>query len=523
MSCVDCGNAGGCGTGGSNLPKPGDPDNNSILSATPAFGGIDVTWTLPLTNPFAVAYTKVLRSPVENAVSAIEITAEGGSHYYDKLDTDTRYYYWIQIVSVNGTVGDLIGPASAVAMPAIDQVIANLTAKIDAGHLSQALKSQLDQIALLGQAITQESQARSDSETATSTLLTQVQAAVDNATALLNQEITARTTSDSSLVQSIQTAQSTLGDNLAQVQTSLQTNIDTVGDTVTDIGALYTAQVNVNGLVGGFGVYNDGTSVEAGFDVDTFWIGKTADNKRKPFIIVNGVTYIDDAVIRQLTFDKLKAADGSLIVSGGKVQANYLTVNNAQSDNYLANTRGWSLKADGSGEVQGLKVRGDVEAATLKANTVMVNTIHVAGNAITIPVSSYSGAQTQLGAGNSDCLGCIITSTGAPITISVSVQTYPIGYLSSAPDGEGGTVITTVAYQPIIRIYRNNAAVLYTTQINSAGFSWASFAATISDQPGAGVQRYDIYIEYPGAPAGYAWNNNGIMWNPSIVLLETKR
>jgi hypothetical protein len=92
---------------------------------------------------------------------------------------------------------------------------------------------------------------------------------------------------------------------------------------------LYTAKLSVNGLIGGFGVYNDGTTVQAGFDVDEFWVGKTQANKRKPFIISGGVTYIDEAAIEKLTFTKLRDASGSFIVENGKVKADYLTVTNS--------------------------------------------------------------------------------------------------------------------------------------------------------------------------------------------------
>ena len=52
---------GTCGVGGWGGPLPGDPDNNSVLTATPAFGGIDVSWSYPGTNPQAVAHTVLYR------------------------------------------------------------------------------------------------------------------------------------------------------------------------------------------------------------------------------------------------------------------------------------------------------------------------------------------------------------------------------------------------------------------------------------------------------------------------------
>lgn len=317
-----------CGVGGWVGPLPGDPDNNSVLTATPAFGGIDVSWSYPVTNPEAVAYVQLYRGLLSNFDAAILIANVGGNFFYDK-STSTQliqYYYWIKIVSVNGTVGALIGPASAIAKPTIADVIEGLTAKIDAGLLAQSLKTTIDQIPLNAQAIIQEATTRTSENSAFSQLLTQVQAGVANLYSTVQQEITTRQEGDSTLASAINTVQSVSGSNLASVQTALQTNITTVDGKVTAIGALYTAKVSVNGLIGGFGIYNDGTTVEAGFDVDTFWVGRTQANKRKPFIISGGVTYIDEAAIEKLTFSKLRDESGSFVVANGKVKANYLDV-----------------------------------------------------------------------------------------------------------------------------------------------------------------------------------------------------
>lgn len=461
-----------CGVGGWGGPLPGDPDNNSILSATPAFGGIDVSWTYPGTYPEAVAHVVLYRGVVPDFNAAIVIATVGGNFFYDKSTSPQliQYYYWITIVSVNGTVGAPIGPASAIAKPTIASVIEGLTAQIDAGMLAQSLKTEIDKITLnyselqseiadrisansalsaaladvqsgvdqslayIGQEITlrqegdsalaiqvnsvaaanannlaliqSESTARVNADSALATQLNTVAALTDSNAAAIQTEQTARANADSALSSSISTvsatasaknrtyyqtsaptsnrvtgdiwydsndnnrayrwsgtswvettdpriastaaaltteqtaradadsalaaqittAQTTLNGNIASVQTTLQTEIDTVDGKVTQIGALYTAKLSVDGLIGGFGVYNDGTTVEAGFDVDTFWVGRTQANKRKPFIISNGVTYIDDAAIEKLTFTKLRDAAGAVVIENGKIKADYLNV-----------------------------------------------------------------------------------------------------------------------------------------------------------------------------------------------------
>jgi hypothetical protein len=378
-----------CGTGGWSGPLPGDPDNNSVLSATPAFGGIDVSWTFPAINPFALAYTTVYRGLLPEFDSAITLVQVGGNTYYDKQDNSNRYYYWIRFVSVNGTEGTLIGPASATARPTIEHTIEQLTGRIDAGVLAQSLKQDIDKIALNYGELTNEIANRISSNAVLSAALRDVQNGVEqslafveqeittrqtndsalasqltvvaaltntnaaaiieektarvtatdslaqqitttnaataaNAAALIKAEETARTTADSALATSLTTAQTTLNGNIASVQSSLQSSINTTNGKVTAIGALYTAKVTVNGLVGGFGIYNNGVAIDAGFDVDTFWIGRTSANKRKPFIVQGNETFIDEAVINKLTFTKLRAEDGSVVIENGKLKASYI-------------------------------------------------------------------------------------------------------------------------------------------------------------------------------------------------------
>lgn len=365
-----------CGTGIVPGPKPGDPDNNIALTANVAYGGIDVKWTYPTSNAHAVAHTLLYRGTTNNRDAAIQIAVVAGNLFYDKIAEVGTYFYWIQVVSVNGTVGDFIGPASATTRDRGQDTVEDITGQIDNGVLGIALRQDIARIALnydeltdeirnriagdaalsgafadleaglveavslvhteittrqdgdnaLAQqmtiiaaanaanasAIIDESAARVSSDEALSRRYQAVLAATEeNAAAIVDERI-ARTTADSSLAQQISITQSTLGNQIASVQVGAQTQIDATNGRVTNIGALWTARVSVNGLVGGFGVYNNGEFVEAGFDVDRFWIGRTNADKRKPFIIENGTTYIDSAVIREASIDTLRLAGGSV-------------------------------------------------------------------------------------------------------------------------------------------------------------------------------------------------------------------
>lgn len=293
-----------CGTGGWGGPKPGDPDNYVTISATPAFGGIDVSWTMPALNPYAVAHVLLYRGTSPSFSTAIEIAAVGGNTYRDMRNTGITYFYWLKIVSVNGTVNDPVGPASATARPLIDDFIVELTGKIDSGLLANSLKGQLDQISILNGNLLNEITDRETGETTLQQALTNVAEGVANANTFILNEIETRTTQNAALVETINGVVATSGSGVAATVLTLRADVDALTG---EVNAIYTAKVTANGLVGGFGLSNNGAVVEAGFDVDRFWVGRTNVDRKKPFIIENGEVIIDKAVIGTLTADQIDA------------------------------------------------------------------------------------------------------------------------------------------------------------------------------------------------------------------------
>jgi len=380
-----------CGTGEWNGPKAGDPDNFITIRAIPAFGGIDVSWTYPSVNPWAVAHGELYRGISPIWEHAFPLVVVAGNSYYDKVLTGTTYYYWIRLSSVNGTLGDEVGPASAMARPLIQDLITALTGYIDAGVLAQTLRADIDNVALNYQELLDEITARIENDLVLSVALGDIQNGLAEALAFINSEITTRIEGNTALIEQVQTVaalnettaaallveqtarvdaveavatqitqaqvasglntaaiaeeitarltaseatagqivavETTLNGNLAVVELGLQSNITAVGDTVTEIGALWTAKVGVNGLIGGFGIYNDGREVQAGFDVDLFWIGRTSLEGRKPFIILNDEVFIDEAAINSLTFSKLRDEAGTFVVENGQLKASFINTN----------------------------------------------------------------------------------------------------------------------------------------------------------------------------------------------------
>lgn len=352
-----------CGTGGFSGPKPGDPDNNAALSAVPAYGGIDLTWTYPLVNPFAVSHINIFRGLTNNPDLAVRRNIASGTYYFDKIPSDEiqEYFYWIQFVSTNGTYLDWIGPVSAVPKASINEILLALSGKINEGVLSQSLQDKFGQVTLLQTALNDEINARLTGSAAMADALSAVQSETAQALTVITQEVTQRRSADESLVNSvntvaagmrdnaaaianeslvratemsavalqISTAETTLNGQIAGVETTMGAAIQDMEQTKDKLNSLYTVKLTADGLAGGFGLVNDGSSVQAGFDVDTFWVGRTQADKLKPFIIDGDTVFLSNAVVPTI-----------------------------QSNNYEPGVSGWKIRKDGPAEFQDVIIRG---------------------------------------------------------------------------------------------------------------------------------------------------------------------
>lgn len=225
---------------------------------------------------------------------------------------------------------------------------------------------------------------RTDDKQATARRIDGLEVELGDAFAAIEQTQSLLASETQALSSQVTTVASELGGNLAGVQQTFETEITRVDGELTSLGALYTVQVQANGLVGGFGVYNDGSQVDAGFDVDRFFVGRTNANKRRPFTIVNDVVYMNMAMIRNgsiqegqlgaITIGKFFLDDGTPVTTaGGLIRADAIDADNlsvaeaarfygdVQSGNYIAGQSGWRIRQNGTVEFNQGVYRGPVE------------------------------------------------------------------------------------------------------------------------------------------------------------------
>ena len=448
--------------GGFGGPVPGDPDSsNVVLSATPAFGGIDVTWSYPAVNPGAVGHVKLYRSNSSDFGGAILLNIVNGTFYYDRVDANIQYWYWIQIVSINGTVGELIGPATASARPLIEDLIEQLTAKIDSGLLAITLRAKLDEISLLNENLLDEILARENANVSLADAIAAAEAGTAEALTFIANEQASRVTADSAIAENIDIVAATLGGDFAAVTTAMQVDIDATDG---HVNAIYSAKVLANDLIGGFGIWNDSHTVQAGFDVDTFWVGRTGPDKRKPFIVVGGEVFIDEAVINKLTFSKLRDESGSFIVAGGKVKADYITIANAMITNAMIADAQVTNAKIGNGEISTAKI-GDAQITNAKIGNAQVSTLKIGDNAVTVPVGYSTPGTCGVGLTVPD-LG-----TGAlPVFISGTIFISSTSLAAVKVDGTdvwNGAGVSGSTCTAGVRVFLNPGA--HYIEISSAG------------------------------------------------------
>ena len=126
-----------------------------------------------------------------------------------------------------------------------------------------------------------------------------------------------------------------------------------------------------------------------------------------------------------------------------------------------------------------------------KIGNAQVDTLQLAGQAVTIPVSAHTAGSQTINDGSTDSVqSAAITSTGAPVLIIASLD---------SDDTAGGTMIIKRGSTTLATVSLVNGATTY----------------SIQDTPGAGSVTYYIYVGASG--------DNVNVTERSLLLLETKK
>ncbi len=255
---------------------------------------------------------------------------------------------------------------------------------------------------------------------------------------------------------------------------AVKTQSSASANAITGLQAKYGVKVDVNGHVTGFEILGSATSGDFVILADKFLICKPDGTGTPKQVLmlgtVNGTTAL--------------GLDGSLIIDGSIVARSI-------------DTRNLSVK-DGSGNVilsSGQKLTGTWIA------DLAVDTLQIAGNAVTLPVSAYtSGAVYQTGGwGDIQVQTLSITTTSRPVLIVASF------YLDSTYYG--------VPRYPTIKILRDGTEIY---SLLDEFYNLKSITISFTDTPGTGAHTYSITVSTA------AGTDNNIS-KRSLLCMEVKK
>lgn len=148
----------------------------------------------------------------------------------------------------------------------------------------------------------------------------------------------------------------------------LATRVDAV------LGAQYTLKLDVNGFVSGFGAYNDGTTSDFGVIANRFYVAAPGSTSgAMPFLVSGNTVYMNEALIQTLTIGKLRTSTGGVVVENNRIKAEYIDANNldvrsaarfsgdVQSGGFIAGSKGWRIRQNGTVEFNEGTYRGPVQ------------------------------------------------------------------------------------------------------------------------------------------------------------------
>ncbi|MBB3010625.1 phage tail tip fiber protein [Cupriavidus alkaliphilus] len=297
--------------------------------------------------------------------------------------------------------------------------------------------------------------------------------------AQLDEERITRANAVAALAQLITTLEATVGDQSVALQEEAEVRANADGQ----IMGRFSVKIDANGYVTGFGLISTANNAtpysEFMVRADRFSIASPSGpgiTPRVPFIVLTTPTTVN----------------GYPVPAGVYMDAAMIQVASVQEAHIdFAAIRRAHIQDAAIGTAQ-------IENAAItnaKIGTAEVDTLKLAGQAVTIPASVYSPNPVTRTTGTHVEAQVSLTSTGAPITIIVSYGIY------------GDDIVETWL--------ERNGVIIWSRNFGGVQWSEPGICASLSEQPGAGVQTYSLVCR--------TTQQAFTTYSRSIVLLETKR
>lgn len=260
---------------------------------------------------------------------------------------------------------------------------------------------------------------------------------------------------------------------LASISNENKAFIQEKSSVVDGLEALWSIKASVNDITAGIGLYvnpNDPESSLVYINAETVAIGAPGaeklglvvqnnyDGAGNNRVVMDAASIVNlivtNAMVDSINVAKLDGVTSNWVLSNigtGNIDNAYIG-NIIESTNYAAGSTGWRINKNGTvefrdgyfrgnGYFDSIYARGDIEASTLKANVAMidrahikqasVDTLRIAGNAVTIPVSAKESGSISVSAGS--LISAAMDSQGAPVTVSIGLVLSVVGNTYNAP------------------------------------------------------------------------------------------
>ncbi len=359
------------------VPSRSRPPAPTNLVVTGGFSYVFLEWDNPLLAYRNHSYTEVFRSTDENIGNAVKIGQTGLGYLFadQNVEQDVNYYYWIRFVSESGITGPYNSEVGTKGARSLDpeDLINIISGEINESVLAEQLRAEINLISEPGGIVDQINSLISATDQngqdiqASSSAITQLNTSLSNLDNLL-----------SSVSESVTQLSTTVGENTATLEIQ--------GQSVDGLNAQWTVKTQVGNLVGGVGFLNNGQSTQFLVSASTFAVLGENNSVVVPFIVVDGVTYIDTARIRNgtissaqigsLSVDKLTGFDASFILANigvGNITNAY--IGNTIQSNSFSSTTGWRLSKNGSIEASSIIIRNSLGQIILNSGGVDWNQV----------------------------------------------------------------------------------------------------------------------------------------------------
>ena len=478
------------------IPNLDIPPAPTSLQASGAFQNIILTWNLSLYRGHS--FVEVFRHTSDSISSATMVAQVSGftGVYADPVGSGQTFYYWVRAVNENSVLGPFNSSTGTQGQtaPDVNFLLTTLANAITTSELASSLSTPIAKIDPL------ETFTGFSSSYSGNSLLTRMGAVETTAngaatSAQLTSEQTTRASADSALSSSITTLQSTVGTN--------STSISTQASSINGLEAKYVVKIDNNGAVAGYGLASTANSAgnivsEFIVNADRFAIMRGGSNTTAasvPFVVqassttLNGVTvpagvYMTDGFIKNGSIVNAKIGDAAIDnakianLDAGKINAGTISTSRLNIDGSTLTSSGGVLQVN---EINANKVTAGtlsssrllLDGVTIDTNNagrviikdLGVNTLQIAGNAVTIPTSRVLATDFSLSTSYTTILDLSWTSTGAPTVVFVVVNWEGFGnaggYTGSAELRHGSTVVKTFSLSGA-----NNVSYIETLMFN---------------------------------------------------------